>query len=160
MRSKGYRRGTRRLFSQGHRKHGVSRASKYLEEYKVGDHVDIIVNPAMMKGMPHKFYHGRTGRVYDVKPRSVNIALYKRVRGKYVIKKVIARVEHVRKSRCMEESINRIAASKEKIEKARAEGVILPRTKRVIEGPRKAVTVSFENNQPVEVGYEPYLKVF
>lgn len=160
MRSKGYRRRTRQLFSQSHRKHGVARTSKYLEEYQIGDHVDIVVNPAMMKGMPHKYYHGRTGQIYDVKPRSVNIALYKRVRGRYVIKKVVARVEHIRKSRCKEEYLQRIAANDEEMRKAEMEGVVAPVMKRKIEGPVKAMTVSFEDNQPIEIGYEPHLEVF
>lgn len=126
----------------------------------MGDYVDILVNPAMMKGMPHKYYHGRTGRIYDVKPRSVNIALYKRVRGRYVIKKVIARVEHVRKSRCREESLSRTAANKEMLEKAKEDGVVLSPNKRVVEGPFRDVTISFEGNQPIEVGYEPHLEIF
>lgn len=160
MRSKGYRRGTRSLFSQGHRQHGVARASKYLERYEIGDMVDIIVNPAMMKGMPHKYYHGRTGRVYDVKPRSVNVALYKRVRGRYVVKKVSVRIEHVRKSRCEEESRERILKAREEAAKAEAEGVVVAPVKRMVEGPRGAMEISLENNQPVEVGYEPYIAIF
>ncbi|AFM98309.1 ribosomal protein L21 [Encephalitozoon hellem] len=160
MRSKGYRRGTRSLFSQDHRKHGVAHVSKYLEKYEIGDMVDIVVNPAMMKGMPHKYYHGRTGRVYDVKPRSVNIALYKRVRGKYVIKKVIARIEHVRKSRCCEESRERILKASELAKSAEAKGMVLPPIKRKIEGPRKSMEISLENNQPIEVGHEPHIVIF
>ncbi|AFN83024.1 60S ribosomal protein L21 [Encephalitozoon romaleae SJ-2008] len=160
MRSKGYRRGTRSLFSQDHRKHGVPHVSKYLEKYEIGDMVDILVNPAIMKGMPHKYYHGRTGRVYDVKPRSVNIALYKRVRGKYVIKKVIARIEHVRKSRCCEESQNRILKASELAKSAEARGMVLPPIKRKIEGPRKGMEISLKNNQPIEVGYEPHIVIF
>ncbi|CAD26610.1 60S RIBOSOMAL PROTEIN L21 [Encephalitozoon cuniculi GB-M1] len=160
MRSKGYRRGTRYLFSQDHRKHGVAHVSKYLEKYEIGDMVDILVNPAMMKGMPHKYYHGRTGRVYDVKPRSLNVALYKRVRGKYVIKKIIVRIEHVRKSRCSEESQKRILMAAEMARDAESRGVVLAPSKRKIEGPRKAVEVSLDNNQPIEVGYEPHVVIF
>lgn len=160
MRSKGYRRGTRQVFSQDHRKHGVAHASKYLEKYNVGDHVDIVVNAAMMKGMPHKYYHGRTGRIFDVKPRSVDIALYKRVRGRYVIKKISARVEHIRQSRCREDTLRRMEENKEILERAEKEGIVEPLLRRKIEGPRKAMTVSFENNEPVEVGFEPHVVVF
>jgi large subunit ribosomal protein L21e len=160
MRSKGYRRGTRSMFSQDHRKHGVARTNKYLEKYEIGDLVDIVVNPAMMKGMPYKYYQGRTGRVYDVKPRSLNIAIRKKVRGKYVIKKVIARVEHVRKSRSEEESKKRIQEMDEKSEKAKAEGLVMPRVKRQMKGPREAMEIILENNRPIEVGYEPYIAIF
>ena len=40
--------------------------STYLVNYKLGDYVDIKANSAIQKGMPHKFYHGRTGRVLCV----------------------------------------------------------------------------------------------
>ncbi|KAH9412264.1 ribosomal protein L21 [Ordospora pajunii] len=160
MRSNGYRRGTRSLFSQDHRKHGVARTSKYLEKYAIGDLVDIVVNPAMMKGMPYKYYQGRTGRVYDVKPRSLNVVIRKKVRGKYVIKKVIVRVEHVRKSRSDEESKRRIQEINEKIEKAKAEGLVMPKIKRQMKGPREAMEICLESNRPIEVGYEPYIAIF
>jgi len=32
-------------------------------EYKPGDKVHIITNPAIHKGMPHRRYHGKTGEV-------------------------------------------------------------------------------------------------
>ncbi|KAJ8752687.1 hypothetical protein K2173_006489 [Erythroxylum novogranatense] len=48
------------------------------------------VNGAVHKGMPHKFYHGSTGRVWNV--------------GNRIIKKRIhVRVEHLQPSRCTEE---------------------------------------------------------
>lgn len=41
--SKGYRRGTRDLFSRKFRRHGVIPLSTYMKVYKVGDIVDIKV---------------------------------------------------------------------------------------------------------------------
>lgn len=42
--SKGYRHGTRDLFSRRFRRHGVIPLSTYMKVYKVGDRVDIKVN--------------------------------------------------------------------------------------------------------------------
>ncbi|MMZ69143.1 50S ribosomal protein L21e [compost metagenome] len=32
-------------------------------DYKPGDKVHIVVNPAIHKGMPHRRYHGKTGTI-------------------------------------------------------------------------------------------------
>ncbi|KAJ8752688.1 hypothetical protein K2173_006490 [Erythroxylum novogranatense] len=53
--------------------------------------------------MPHKFYHGRTGRVWNVTKRAVGVEINKQV-GNRIIKKIIhVRVEHLQPSRCTEE---------------------------------------------------------
>ena len=78
--TKGYRRGTRYLFSRQFRQRGVIPLSTYLKVYKRGDIVDIKGNGAIQKGMPHKFYHGKTGRVFNVTPHAVGIAVNKQVR--------------------------------------------------------------------------------
>lgn len=58
---KGYRRGTRDMFSRAYKKKGVEHLSTYLKCYKTNDIVDIKGNGAFQKGMPHKSYHGKTG---------------------------------------------------------------------------------------------------
>ena len=37
---------------------------------------------AFQKGMPHKAYHGKTGRVFNVSKRAVGVVVNKRVGGK------------------------------------------------------------------------------
>ena len=64
--SEGYRCCTRDMFSRPFRQRGMPNLSTYLVNYKLGDYVDIKANSAIQKGMPHKFYHGRTGRVLCV----------------------------------------------------------------------------------------------
>lgn len=78
--TKGYRRGTRYLFSRPFRKRGVIPLSTYLKVFKRGDIVDIKGNGAVQKGMPHKFYHGKTGRVFNVTPHAVGVIVNKQVR--------------------------------------------------------------------------------
>ncbi|KAJ8984582.1 hypothetical protein NQ317_006044 [Molorchus minor] len=84
--SKGYRRGTRDLFSRKFRKHGVIPLSTYMKVYKVGDIVDIKGNGAVQKGMPYKVYHGKTGRVFNVTAHALGVIVNKRVRGKIIPK--------------------------------------------------------------------------
>ena len=75
--SHGYRARTKQKFKKAFRRNGAIRMSNYLKEYKKGDYVDIIVDGAIHKGMPHMFYHGRTGKVFNVNPRSVGVEIQK-----------------------------------------------------------------------------------
>ena len=76
----GLRSRTRDLFARPFRKKGYIALSTYLRTYKVGDYVDIKVNGAVHKGMPHKFYHGRTGRVWNVTKRAIGVVINKQAR--------------------------------------------------------------------------------
>ena len=79
--TKGYRRGTRYLFSRQFRKKGMIPLSTYMKQYKRGDIVDVKGMGTVQKGMPHKVYHGRTGRVYNVTQHAVGVIVNKRVRS-------------------------------------------------------------------------------
>lgn len=92
----GLRKGTRYMFSQSFRKHGHPGLSTYLKVYKVGDIVDVKANPAVHRGMPFKFYHGRTGVVYNVTKRAVGVIMNKRVGNRIIPKRINIRVEHVK----------------------------------------------------------------
>ena len=63
--------------------------------YKKGDFVDIVGNGAYHNGMPHKFYHGKTGRVFNVNPNSIIVIMNKQVRTRIVEKRIHFRVEHI-----------------------------------------------------------------
>lgn len=106
--TKGYRRGTRYLFSKKFRKHGVEHLSTYLRVYKRGDLVNIKGNGAFQKGMPFKFYHGRTGRVFNVTPHALGVIVNKRVRHRIIAKRIHVRIEHVQPSRCRQEFVRRV----------------------------------------------------
>ncbi len=49
--------------------------------------------------MPFKFYHGRTGRVFNVNPRAIGVELLKRVGTRYMNKRINVRLEHIKRSR-------------------------------------------------------------
>ena len=64
--TKGKRWGTGYMFSRPFRKPGVVVPfATYMRIYK-GDIVDIKGMGTVQKGMPHKCYYGKTGRVYNV----------------------------------------------------------------------------------------------
>jgi len=58
--------------------------------------------------MPHHFYHGRTGKVFNVNPRSVGVVIEKQVKQRKIAKKVHVRIEHVRHSNSRLAFIQRI----------------------------------------------------
>jgi large subunit ribosomal protein L21e len=60
-RSHGYRVGTRKMLTKSVRQRGMPNLGKLLCSYNEGDRVDIIINPAIHGGQPHKRYHGRVG---------------------------------------------------------------------------------------------------
>eukprot|EP01053_Blabericola_migrator_P007513 Blabericola_migrator_1__7512@NODE_3839_length_1476_cov_197_215756_g2380_i0_p2_GENE_NODE_3839_length_1476_cov_197_215756_g2380_i0NODE_3839_length_1476_cov_197_215756_g2380_i0_p2_ORF_typecomplete_len160_score21_67Ribosomal_L21e/PF01157_18/7_2e34_NODE_3839_length_1476_cov_197_215756_g2380_i0122601 len=139
--SYGFRSGTRYKYQQPFRQHGKPHLSKYLTVYKRGDYVTVKTNPAIQKGMPYSFYHGRTGVVYDVTPTSLGVLIPKRVRTKEHLKKIHIRVEHVFKARCREEFENRRAETLRLCLEAKKAGKERPVLKRLPLGPRGAETV-------------------
>jgi len=134
----GLRAKTRHLFKRGFRQHGFIPLTVYLRNYKVGDYVDIKVNPAIHKGMPHKTYAGKTGVVWNVTKRAIGVEINKRVGHRYMKKRIHVRVEHVQPSRCREEFLKRRAENDEIKHNAKANGEPVPKLKRVTVGPRAA----------------------
>ena len=118
----GYRARTRDLFKRGFRQHGPIRLSTYMRPYHVGDIVDIKANGAVQKGMPHKYYHGRTGVVYNVAPRAVGVIIYKVVGNRYLEKRVNLRIEHVKHSKCRDDFLERVRLNSEKKKQAKETG--------------------------------------
>ncbi len=75
----GYRSRTRHLFSRPFRQKGQLNMTNYLTNFNLGDYVDIRANGAIHKGMPYKYYHGRTGKVWNITPRAIGVVVNKRV---------------------------------------------------------------------------------
>jgi len=155
---KGYRRGTRHLFSKAFRHHGVEPLSTFLRVYKRGDIVDIKGNGAFQKGMPHKFYHGKTGRVFNVTKHAVGVIVNKRIRTRIIPKRINLRVEHVRPSKCRLDFLKRVYenAQKRKAAKETGQRVFL---KRVQVEPRKAHVVKTNKNAPEWLAPIPYEEI-
>ncbi|KAL8276845.1 hypothetical protein RQP46_010776 [Phenoliferia psychrophenolica] len=151
----GMRARTRDMFKRGFKTKGMIPLTTFLRVYKVGDIVDIKANAAQQKGMPHKYYHGRTGIVYNVTARAVGVIVYKVVGNRYMEKRVNLRVEHVKHSKCRDDFLERVKANAEKKKEAKAKGetVLL---KRLPAMPREARTISTANNIPQTLAPIPY----
>ncbi|KAJ2678507.1 Pyrimidine nucleotide transporter, mitochondrial [Coemansia spiralis] len=151
----GYRARTRYMFARKFREHGAIPLSTYMKVYKVGDIVDVKGNGAIQKGLPHKFYHGKTGVVYNVTKSAVGVIVHKRVGNRYLEKRINVRIEHVRHSKCREDFLRRVKENAAAAKAASESGnrVIL---KRLPAQPREARFVSTKNNEPTTITAIPY----
>ncbi|CAN8100090.1 unnamed protein product [Discula destructiva] len=138
----GLRAGTRYAFSRDFRKKGMIALSTYLRQYKVGDIVDIKANGAVQKGMPHKVYHGKTGVVYNVSKTAVGVIIYKKVKHRYIEKRINLRVEHVSPSRSRDGFLRRVKENAAAKAKAKADGTVV-QVKRQAALPRGARNIAF-----------------
>ncbi|KAI8900708.1 ribosomal protein L21e-domain-containing protein [Globomyces pollinis-pini] len=151
----GLRARTRHLFSRDFRQKGPIKLSTYMKTYKVGDIVDIKANGAIHKGMPHKYYHGKTGIIYNVTKSSVGIIVHKIVGSRYMEKRVNIRVEHIKHSNCRLEFLERVKTNRAKKEEAKKNGEPF-NLKRIPVGPRPAHTVAVGDNTPITISPVPY----
>jgi len=153
--SYGIRARTRHLFARDFRTSGPIKLSTYLKTYRVGDIVDIKANGAVQKGMPHKFYHGKTGVVYNVTKTSVGIIVNKQVGNRFLEKRINVRVEHIKHSKCRLDFLNRVKKNAEAKAAAKAAGTRV-NVCRQPEQPREARFVSTKGNAPTTIAPVPY----
>ncbi|KAK4211837.1 putative cytosolic 60S ribosomal protein Rpl21 [Rhypophila decipiens] len=151
----GLRAGTRYAFSRKFREKGMIRLSTYLKQYRVGDIVDIKVNGAVQQGMAHKVYHGKTGVIYNVTKSAVGIIIYKKVKHRYIEKRLNVRVEHISPSRSREDFLRRVKTNAELKKQAKADGKAV-QLKRQPAMPRDARTISLKDNKPETVAPVAY----
>ncbi|BDA48388.1 60S ribosomal protein L21-2 [Coccomyxa sp. Obi] len=137
----GTRARTRDSFSRPFRGHGYIPLTTYLRTYKIGDYVDIKVNSAVQKGMPHKVYHGRTGVVWNVTKRALGVEVNKLIGNRIIRKRIHVRIEHVAPSRCREEFLARTKANDLIKHAAKERGEKPPKCKRSIVQPREGFTI-------------------
>ena len=144
-------RSTRHLFAKAFRRHGATPLSKLLTNYRKGDYVDIVGDGGVQKGIPHKFYHGKTGKVFDVTKHAVGVIINKRVGIRILPKRIHVRIEHVRQSKSRQAFVDRVHANDAKKREAKKSGVKVS-TKRVPEQPRgshvvdsKKTTIEYMN---------------
>lgn len=143
------------MFKRGFKEHGPTKLSTFLVNYRVGDIVDIKANASQQKGMPHKYYHGRTGIVYNVSLSSVGVIVHKVVGNRYIEKRVNLRVEHVRHSKCRQEFLDRVKRNHDAHAEAKEKGERI-NLRRIPVLPREAHTVSAKENLPQTMVPIPY----
>lgn len=111
-------------------------------------------NGSVQKGMPHKGYHGKTGRVFNVTPHALGIIVNKRVRGRIIAKKINVRIEHVTMSKCREDFIKRVKENERLRKEAKAKGIKV-QLKRQPAQPRPAHLVRGKKD-PIVLAPIPY----
>jgi len=156
--SKGIRRGTRYMFRRPFRKHGPEHLSTYMTVYKRGQVVHIKGNGSVQKGMPHKFYHGKTGRVVNVLKRTVQVLVNKRVKQRLIEKRVSLRVEHIKPARYQEGMKKKFEKIQNLKKLAKQYNIWGLNTKlRAVEEPKSGHFVNVNKlNAPVDVTPIPY----
>merc|ERR1712137_588929 len=121
----GYRARTRQMFAKDFRTNGNIGLRKYLQVYKIGDIVDIKGDGAVQKGMPHKYYHGKTGVIWNVTKRAVGVVVNKQVNGRIIRKRIHVRTEHANHSKCKDDFKARVKANAAAQAEAKKTGVRL-----------------------------------
>lgn len=107
--------------------------------------------------MPHKVYHGKTGVVYNVTKSAVGVIIYKKVKHRYIEKRINLRLEHVSPSRSRDDFLRRVKENAALKAKAKADGTTV-QVKRQATLPRGARQISFSKEHKPEtlapVAYE------
>lgn len=158
----GYRARTRHLFKRPFKQSGQINMTNYLRSFKLGEYVDIVGNGAIHKGMPHKYYHGRTGRIWNITPRAVGVEINKRVKQRIIRKRIHVRIEHVRPSACKRDFNERIqanraitAANKKETDATKKQALV----KRVPTQPRPAYFLKVSKQEIKEISPEQFVEV-
>ncbi|GFU32283.1 60S ribosomal protein L21 [Nephila pilipes] len=105
--------------------------------------------------MPFKYYHGKTGRVFNVTRHAVGVIVNKRVRNRIIPKRINVRVAHVRHSKCRQDFLQRMKDIAQKKKEAKEKGIKIV-FKRQPEQPRTAHVVCTKNNEPQYLEPIPY----
>lgn len=100
--------------------------------------------------MPHKVYHGKTGRVYNVTAHALGVIVNKRVRGRIIPKRINIRIEHVKHSKCREDFLTRVKENERLLKEAKAAGKKAnlkrqphpPRSSHIVNGSEKPVLLA------------------
>ena len=155
----GVRARTRSLFSRPFRRHGQDPISRSLVNFRVGDFADIIVDGSRHKGMPYKYYYGKTGKIFDVGKRSLGVIINKKVRNRCLEKRLHIRFEHLRKSRCRDTFIKRIQAN-DKLKAAANKEKKHISTKRIPQKPKEAWMIELAKTQIEFLNPKPFTYVY
>ncbi|XP_070954661.1 large ribosomal subunit protein eL21-like [Macaca nemestrina] len=122
MDTKAKRRGTRYMFSRPFRKQRVFPLATYMQIGKKGDIVDIKGMGTVQNGMPHKCYHGKTGRVYSITWHAVGLIVNNQLKGKILAKRINMRIEHIKHSKSQDSFLKRMKENNQKKKEAKEKG--------------------------------------
>merc|ERR1711879_323547 len=157
---RGFKHGTRNKYTKPFRTNGAIKMSNYLTKHKIGDYVDVLVDSAIHKGLPHYFYHGRTGRIFNLNKNSAGVVVNKQVRNRIIPKKMNIRIEHLRPSRCRTAFNERIKVNDQLKCQHKKDGKGPLSTKREVKGPRGEELTAFADENLVLRSHKPYIDLY
>ena len=91
-RSHGTRQGTRQILHKSVAERSRVPLRRIMHAYEEGDRVAVVLDGAQQKGMPHRRFHGRTGRIAGRRGRAWVVA----IKDGDMAKTLVARPEHLR----------------------------------------------------------------
>ena len=91
-RAHGGRQGTRSILKKKKVERSRVFINRVMHPYAEGDHVAIVLDGAQQKGMPHRRFQGKTGKIAGVQGRAYVVS----VSDGDMQKTVVARPEHLR----------------------------------------------------------------
>ena len=94
-RSQGLRSGSRKKFTRDKRERGLSPITRILEQYDVGESVNIVIDPSIQRGQPHHRFHGLTGTVIRMQGKACVVS----TKEGDAVKQLIIRPEHLRRAK-------------------------------------------------------------
>lgn len=92
QRSKGQRQGTRYILKRSKSERGRLNIARVMHQYAVGDRVAVVLDGGQQKGMPHRRFNGRSGRISGQQGRAWVVKL----KDGNMRKTVVARPDHLR----------------------------------------------------------------
>ena len=92
-RSKGIRSKSRNILKKRPREHGIKSITRALQQFEKGESVNIVIDSAVHKGMPHIRFHGYTGKVEGNQGESYIVS----IKDGNKPKSLIIRPEHLRR---------------------------------------------------------------
>jgi large subunit ribosomal protein L21e len=153
-RSKGKRSNTRNSYSRAFKKHGQEHSSTYIRNFKLGENVDISANSSIQRGLPYKFYHGKTGKIFSITKFSAGVKVEKKVGNKRVMKRLNIRMEHLIKSKTKIKFFEKLKSRDSIRRVAHFQGIKSTNFKEILFDKGQQHLVSF--NKIIYVDPEPY----
>merc|ERR1711874_540363 len=94
--SYGLRARTRSIFRKKLGEKGQPPLTNFYKTWKRNQLVIIKNDSAQQKGMTHRIYHGKVGKIFDIRNRAVGVEFAIRSREKQIRKRIYVRVEHLK----------------------------------------------------------------
>lgn len=91
----GPRKKTRYKLKKALRRRGITPVTSVIQTFEIGEHVHIVLEPSVQKGMPHRRFHGKTGTILGQRGRAWML----RISDGNSEKVVIARPQHLKAQR-------------------------------------------------------------